>query len=66
MLRWRARCCRRPPEHPNCERLLRHIEADPVAKKVMVDEGLADRPGANFAEIQKGAAGQCRISMQLC
>jgi len=28
-------------KHPNCERLLRHIEADPVAKKVMVDEGIS-------------------------
>lgn len=26
--------------HPNCERVLRRVEADPVAKKVMIDEGI--------------------------
>ena len=41
MLRWaRAMLPGGLQNHPNCERLLGHVEADPVAKKVMIDEGI--------------------------
>jgi glutathione S-transferase len=41
MLRWaRAMLPGGLRNHPNCERLLGCVEADPVAKKVMIDEGI--------------------------